>query len=372
MIDIQDKVIKNIQKNTGISINLINEVPAAKLNVNESKFSIYTAEILKTDVNVLFFRGNEIKWATNMMSRVSKVNNWNNILIVTQLKKSDRQILLEKQVAFITAEGEMFLPFLGTRLFPNQSNLQVKNEKLSPVGQRLYMFILFMLLLLEKNEQAFIKMNDKKIMDTDGVLFTFKGGQNFYDSFGRMLEINNRMSFLRAADDLIAHGLLKSSGSTLGKKYTTTLGAEKYFKAGINYLESPVGTKKLNLGMLDSQKIEIQNKSKFMKSGFTALSEVTMIEDNQWKTLVTDKVTFNSNFRDMSSIIDDFNNELKFSIQIEKYNLRFFNVLYRRVDKEYPHDIIDPLNLYLMFFNENNDVRVFGELEDMLDNVWRN
>jgi len=87
--------------------------------------------------------------------------------------------------------------------------------------------------------------------------------------------------------------------------------------------------------------------------------------------LITDRETFKSKFSDVSVYTDDFRNKPKHSIQIQKYNMDFFNAMYRRVDEEYPKDVVDPFNLYLILCNDNRDERVAYELEEMLNNIWR-
>jgi len=253
------------------------------------------------------------------------------------------------------------------KLFPNDSNSKRSTNNLSPIGQRLFMLILFMMFLLENDK---CEMNEKKVMDIKDGLFNFKGGREFYDLFGKYIDINNRTNFSRAVNDLIAHGLLKSYGYTQGKMYTAPFGSEAFFKKGIDYLADPIDKRVHNFDTLDNERI-LETKE-FLKSGFTALSRVTMISDESKQTLITDRETFKSKFSDASVYTDDFRNEPKYSIQIQKYNMEFFNVMYRRVDEEYPKDVVDPFNLYLILYKENDDERVTYELEKMLNNIWRN
>jgi len=353
-----------LKKQKGITIDLEDKLDAPLSVLDKRVSSIYTAEILHKKINLAYFEGNDFRRAVRAIPDIAETNHRDTVLMVAQLTQEDRKLLLKNQIPFVTLEGEMLLPFLGASLFPDNSNLIRSNNSLSPIGQRLYMLILFMMLLSENDK---CRLNENNVFKTDGDLLQLKGGREFYDSFGKHIKINNRTSFSRAAKDLISHDLLKSSGSTQGKIYTVPLGSKDYFKAGMDFLESPVDKK-----VFDYDSLGDVDTLQFMKSSFTALSQVTMISPEEKQTLVTDKKTFGAKFNNLDTYVDDFRNDSKFSIQIEKYDLKFFNVMYRRVDEEYLSDTVDPFNLYLMLYKENDDERVTYELEEMLNNIWRN
>jgi len=365
------------RRESGISVEIKKQLEIPMSNLDKRVSVVYRASILSREINLVDYQARNVKRAVSIIQRIRENNEFDSVIMVTQLGKDDRKFLIEKGISFITLEGEIFLPFLGTKLFPNKIKMFNDNKTLSPVGQRLYMFILMMMLMAEKNRAVFVEIGAKNILVNDLGQLVIKGGQEFYSRVGKNIGIKNRISFSRATNDLISHGLLKASGETVDRIYTYPLESRAYFEAGLEYLVSPVHEKELKFDSAVNRGIvETLDYSKLLKSGFTGLSQVTMISDNQRKTFVTDKNMFNtlSNtvIREASeSMGEPFNTDLKFLIQVQKYDLNFFNVLYRQTDKEYPGDVVDPLDLYLMMSKENYDERVDSELEDMLDNIWR-
>jgi len=365
------------RRESGISVEIKKQLEIPMSNLDKRVSVVYRASILSREINLVDYQARNVKRAVSIIQRIRENNEFDSVIMVTQLGKDDRKFLIEKGIPFITLEGEIFLPFLGTKLFPNKIKMFNDNKTLSPVGQRLYMFILMMMLMAEKNRAVFVEIGAKNILVNDLGQLVIKGGQEFYSRVGKNIGIKNRISFSRATNDLISHGLLKASGETVDRIYTYPLESRAYFEAGLEYLVSPVNEKELKFDAADNKDIvETLDYSKLLKSGFTGLSQVTMISDNRRKTFVTDKNMFNtlSNtvIRETSeSMGEPFNTDLKFLIQVQKYDLNFFNVLYRQTDKEYPGDVVDPLDLYLMMSKENYDERVDSELEDMLDNIWR-
>jgi len=365
------------RRESGVSVEIKEQLEIPMSNLDKRVSVVYRASILSREINLVDYQARNVKRAVSIIQRIRENNEFDSVIMVTQLGKDDRKFLIEKGISFITLEGEIFLPFLGTKLFPNKIKMFNDNKTLSPVGQRLYMFILMMMLMAEKNRAVFVEIGAKNILVNDLGQLVIKGGQEFYSRVGKNIGIKNRISFSRATNDLISHGLLKASGETVDRIYTYPLESRAYFEAGLEYLVSPVHEKELKFDSAVNRGIvETLDYSKLLKSGFTGLSQVTMISDNQRKTFVTDKNMFNtlSNtvIREASeSMGEPFNTDLKFLIQVQKYDLNFFNVLYRQTDKEYPGDVVDPLDLYLMMSKENYDERVDSELEDMLDNIWR-
>jgi len=365
------------RRESGISVEIKKQLEIPMSNLDKRVSVVYRASILSREINLVDYQARNVKRAVSIIQRIRENNEFDSVIMVTQLGKDDRKFLIEKGIPFITLEGEIFLPFLGTKLFPNKIKMFNDNKTLSPVGQRLYMFILMMMLMAEKKRAVFVEIGAKNILVNDLGQLVIKGGQEFYSRVGKNIGIKNRISFSRATNDLISHGLLKASGETVDRIYTYPLESRAYFEAGLEYLVSPVHEKELKFDSAVNRGIvETLDYSKLLKSGFTGLSQVTMISDNQRKTFVTDKNMFNtlSNtvIREASeSMGEPFNTDLKFLIQVQKYDLNFFNVLYRQTDKEYPGDVVDPLDLYLMMSKENYDERVDSELEDMLDNIWR-
>ncbi|MFC6176263.1 hypothetical protein ACFQAV_05395 [Companilactobacillus huachuanensis] len=374
MNNISDK-LDYFRRESGISVEIKKQLEIPMSNLDKKVSVVYCASILNREINLIDYQTRSVKRAAVIIQRIKENNELNSVVMVTQLSKDDRKFLIKQGIPFITLEGEIFLPFLGAKLFPNKIKIFNDNKTLLPVGQRLYMFILMMMLIVEKNRVAFVEMGDKNILINDLKQLVIKGGQKFYSRVGKRIGIHNRISFSRATNDLISHGLLKASGETVDRIYTYPLGSRAYFEAGLEYLVSPVNGKELKFDAVDNKDVvETLDYSKLMKSGFTALSKVTMISDDWRKTFVADKDMFNTLSDTVikktgESIVEPFNTDLQFLIQVQKYDLQFFNVLYRQADKEYPEDVVDPFNLYLMMSKENYDERVDSELEEMLDNI---
>jgi len=371
-------LLKTFRRENGIPIEVTEPMKVTLSNIERKTASVYKAHIYNQDINLIYSEGPSMRRALNVANKVRKNSSLEIVLFVAQLNKSDRALLLSESQPFITLEGETFLPFIGTRLFPNRNKMENDNYVLSPGGQRLFLFILMLMLLAEKDSKQFYETYGKSFRVTDTNVFVFKVGQEFYEDFGKDIEINNRLSFSRAANDLISHELLKASGETRNRIYTFPLGSKDYFQLGKSYLQSPVQKNELRFSSLDNTEImNTLNLSEYMKSGLTALSKVTMISDEGINVLVTSKKMISTIPESINKTSQNkkyrlFNYGTEFEIQTQRYDLNFFNVLYRRVDKNYPSNVVDPFNLYLMFLGQNNDIRVTDELETMLDNIWRN
>jgi hypothetical protein len=59
----------------------------------------------------------------------------------------------------------------------------------------------------------------------------------------------------------------------------------------------------------------------------------------------------------------------KVNLQTERYNLKIFNELFRKIYSDYRPNFVDPIHLFLMYQNSKDD-RLLGELDDLLDKIW--
>lgn len=364
--------LNNIQKKYGFPLHQIKEytVRLSQMTILDRKNThFYEGEIQGNHIVIMAVDEINIKRIRNLISKLEDTLNDQTeiVLVLTQVTKADRKQLLNGLISFITLDGEFFLPKLNIKLLPVSPLTESSEIPLTIMGQKLFILLVMDMI----NQEKSIDKNDLSYVENG--FYKFKGGSIFIEKIGKAIGINNRVSFNRAITDLIKHGLIKTVGETNDKQYYADLNSKVFFKTGERYLQSPIKNQEL-LIKYDDNSIKTFTDGTLI-SGNSALNQVTMISYDGPKTYVVNK--------DSSKLISEkYQNTLVNSnenhdspnkniiiFQTEKYNLNFFNKMFRQCSK-YPTKIVDPLHLYLMFLNSNDD-RVLGEVEELLNSIWR-
>lgn len=369
-----DRQIERINRGTGIPVTLEKKIPASTMTVLNRSDQRNTEFILgrifdKRVLYVSYFGNNELRLlAIIERLRRSQMFSLDAIVVVaTQLSAKERKLYLTNAIPFMTTNGEMFLPFIGTRLLPGlvPSMDSSVHEMFSPVEQRLALAILIAQIAFERHIFEFTVREMAPFYVEDG-LFCISGGRRFITTIGQQISIKNRATFARATTQLVERGILRYDGETKNRVYSCPYDSRSFFKRIDQFLTSPIQTS--GELRLDLDPLEIS----FLKplySGLSGLSKVTMIADeDSLKSFVINRSERKVMDYRVGDEIDE-NPEADYRLQVSKYDLKGFNELVRLVVKDYPQTVVDPFHLYTML-KEDRDERVQGEVEDLIDQVW--
>ncbi|WP_125763986.1 hypothetical protein [Levilactobacillus mulengensis] len=361
--------IMRISQEIGVSMAAGEEISSANLPLNRSDQKNTRAalgEVLDQLVFFVAYDGDRVLRPLAFMSRLKQMNpNRPVILCIAQLSTRERRTYLQNAIPFITADGETFLPFLGLRLHPRLavSSGKIPDEKFASAEQRLALTVLFAQLVLERRQDA-ENLSEMVPFKHDGDLFLMTGGQRFVSAIGERVGIKNRVTFNRAASQLVKRGLLKFSGETKNRVYSCRFNSRSFFNNIKQFLISPIqnsGSVRLNFYPEEVSEIDA------LYTGITGLAKVTMIgDDTKLKTLVVS--------RSERNLLDCWADKVSPSVtpvcvlQISRYDLNGFNWLFR-LGADYPKDVVDPIHLFTMFRNDS-DERTQGEAAELVDQIW--
>ena len=361
--------IKQISQSNGIPMSISKIIEHEDMGLNRSdqhNTSIAYGDILGKSVVFFSYEGNLTTRALIINSKIEKIINDEPIVfVVTQLSANDRRKCLEYGLSFITSDGEMFLPFIGTRLFPRsvRNNEFIIKSFFSPAEQRLALSIVIVQLIFERKKDV-KSIPELRSFSIDGDRFIIVGGQRFIGGIGEKISIKNRVTFNRAVSSLVNRGLLNYIGETSDRRYSCLFNSQQFYRKIEKYLLSPI-QESGDLVLPDIPHPITGFHPLF--SGLTGLAKVTMITDDN---ATQDYVINRSERKALDYWADNQNShqEIKCKFQISKYDLRGFNWLIRKV-LSYPNNVIDPFHLYTTFKNDNDD-RILGEAEELVDRIW--
>lgn len=362
--------VEDISRISGLTMKIEGTLDVSDLKLSRSdqrNTVIANGNIL--DFAVVFFRydGNLELRQLPIYSKIRNAFPDKHVVIVTELLSAvEKKAYVNEGISFVASNGEMFIPFVGARLFPSRFSLvqQLNKDLFTPAEQRLALMIVLVQLIFEQRNDAW-RIKELKNFSIDGDKLIITGGKAFVDSIGSKVGINTRVTFNRAANSLVNRDLLNYSGETRNRFYSCTMGSQRYFQKIEDFLTFPIQESgKLILSKFPRDNIGVSP----LKSGITALSMVTMINDNErTKSYIVDRKEQES-LQYWAESIGMEDQEPHNLIQVSKYDLKGFNWLFRLV-ADYPLDVIDPFHLYIQFKNVVDD-RIRGEVEDLLDRVW--
>jgi len=371
--------LKDLKRKYGFPLDNIQpfEIQLPNMTILDRKlFGFFRCSL--EDIHVILITIDELNISRTkiILQRTRRLirEDWEIIFVFKQLKSNERREALSNSIPFVTLDGESFIPNLNIRLYPAPNADNELDTHLTLMGQRLFMFIVMDMLSFERKNRGITFLdNEYDATKVENRIYRFNGGSNFYITIGRRIGIRNRVSFNRAANDLIKHNLIKPIGETRKREYYVPLNSRFFFKSGQKYLQSPIknmGT--LFLSPVNSVLSSVDTPPIF--SGNSALEKYTMIsydgpmvfaasssEINIISSLFPTK-SINSN-RILNSITNEY-----VIFQKEKYDLKIFSKIFSSFTK-YTSKIVDPLHLFLIF-KDSNDERILGEIEQLLDEVW--
>jgi len=314
--------IENYLKNTiGIDVTIETLLP------NKQKvlpffilqtYSLYITKLFKHQVIFLEKKDNENLTPDQYLKQTALVENAYDlpvVLILNQLEAYKRKRLIEKQIAFIVPDKQMFIPQLFIDFKEFRNTVKKRGSKLLPAAQCL----LFYHLLKEDLNEINLKTIAEKL--------------NYAP-----------MSITRAVKDFKE----KKICATKGRKEKTIVFEKKnqeLWQTTLPYLQNPIKKKIFTDNYHDL----------YIKSGINALTFYTNIADEENNCFAISTDDFNY-LRKKGKINLLQKGEGKICLEVWKYP----PVLLAQ------NNIVDPLSLYLIF-KENDDERIQMEIEPLVN-----
>lgn len=255
---------------------------------------------------------------------VRKHLNSNVVLLLTELSGYNRKRLIGNKTPFIVPGKQMYLPDLMIDLREHFKDIRInKKESLSPSSQ-----VVLLYCILNNQYSLFAK-------DLKGILpYT-------------------RMTLNRAFDELVYFELAEKARSGRNKLLNFSLSGKNLWDKTLTLFRSPVKKKVFVIG-------NIFNNVNLFRSGLSALAEYSMISEEELPSYAVEKNKYQQLLRDCR--IEEIPSSGGASAEVEIWS--------------YPPELlssnrlVDPLSLFLSL-KDNQDERIQGELEEMMENrVW--
>ena len=287
-------------------------------------FNFYRGKFLGNNVILIEPKDEHITLPT-LEKRIEAIKNNtddNTIVLYNSLSDYQRKKLINKKIAFIVLNKQMYLPFIALDLYESSKRKRDKKIiKFSTSAQVAYLYLLY------NNQDITIDELSKIIKRT-------------------------KMTASRALDELYGTKLVTYTikGETSRKNCYKRINDPQYFKIGYQYLKSPV---------LD--KIGIYNHLDIpgtFKAGLSALSDKSMINKPKHEICAMGKTIKNKMKPSFSSFIDsneNYDKEPVMQIEVWAYDP---GILSRT-------ESVDIVSLKLSLANEKNE-RIQIEIDNLI------
>lgn len=277
--------------------------------------SFYVVELKNTDKS-------DIRKLKSGMTQYEKSFGRNVAYCVSDLSSRKRDALISNGIPFIAPPGQIFLPFLGLVLQNRFPKEKTEIKKMSPLEQLLFLFLLY-------DEKSFTKA---RLADALNV---------------------TRAAVTKVTEALRSKGLITEKRS--GKEaYVSLSGSQRHcYDEAKKWMQNPV-----------SRVVYCADKaacSGFLKSGETALSEISMLSAprNEIRACYEKDVRLS-----LLELIEDDrweNNRELVRLELWKYDPGLLST----------GDIVDMISMALSL-SDTNDERVQGELQSVMeDKGWQ-
>lgn len=211
------------------------------------------------------------------------------ILIFDELRPYQRRNLVEKRIAFVVPDTQIYLPFVFVDFHENISLRKPKIEKFTPSIQCIYIAIFYQL--------------------TDEII-----ASNLSKRLGL-----SQVSVYRAISNLITLNLINEEGKATRKKFTR-ISKESFWIKGKEYLISPV-QRTMHL-------ISLPKDISYFISNESALSEMSMMNSPERRIYAIDKkdakkIDKNILFSEIDNVIKSKNDAI-YEFEVWSYNPKLF------------------------------------------------
>lgn len=256
------------------------------------------------------------------LNQIKKITDRQIVLFYKNITRYRRKSLIEKRIAFVIDDGQMYLPFLGIDLKKAQKYVEREMKKFTTPAQIAYLYFLY-----QKND----------IVNTT----------EFADKFGF-----NIMTASRALNDLYQANLItyEIGGKTRRSKEYKRVPDPDYFFKGRDYLKTPV--RKI---------VCIKTKPLgFLNAGLDALAGLSMLNPPSNPIIAVEKNKLNEEHVEIVRNKDLVKDIHLVELELWDYDPKLFS------DKSH----VDLLSLYCSL-KEETDERIEQALQEVLrDETW--
>ncbi|USS84530.1 hypothetical protein M3M35_04210 [Fructilactobacillus myrtifloralis] len=371
-----DKYIHRFEITTGLKCEykIIENNKYTPLYIKKN-FILLKINLLDTDFIALFSDNASSEDSVRAMSVIRKnFIKYPIALFSNKIREIDKKVFLNRGIPFFCSNGEMFLPFLGTRLYSFKS---INNKsRLSRYSQEIFVLLLYIIQSVNKNESKINITRYDSPINVYNNKIGFTGGDEFIKYFEKYIDIRNRSTLSRSLSELEEQSIISSIGNTRNKEYFIGLDSYSLLMNYKELLKNPLYKKKYYISEnLENEMNEFfdHNQLKdFVYVGDMALSNSSMISEHSYSEISLyqkeNKVLKDIVDASTTAKFDDWIYDLKYILQFSKYDLLKYNKFYRDfVDFSYPKKTIDPINLFLSL-DDKNDERLIDGINELVDN----
>lgn len=236
-------------------------------------------------------------------------------VVLPEISRYRRNALIEAKIAFVVPGKQLYLPFMGVYLQERFDQESVKVEQFQPATQVLFFYYLY-----KKEKNLHISQAVKDLG-------------------------YSAMTISRAAKQLVQTGYFTESKEGVQKILTAMLGRRELFEKMRPMLINPVRRKTY------IKKEDLTEE--YILAGDTAIAKLTMINDSMFRCYaVVSKQA-------MVELPAALYAQTDVQVELWKYDPKLLS----------SNGMVDPLSLAMSFADEE-DERIQGAIEELLDRFW--
>ena len=249
------------------------------------------------------------------IARIQKTENLPVVIVLPSMSRYRRDAFIEAKLPFVVPEKQMYLPFFGTYLQERFDSEEANLEKFQPAAQVLFFYYLY------------------------------QGNKDMYMSNAVKDLGYSAMTISRAAKQLVQTGFFKESKDGVQKVLTGTIEGRELFNCVRPALIDPV-RRRTSVKRADLNE-------QYLLAGDSAVAKQTMLSDSMFRCYA---VAGKQKLAELPYAMDANTDAV---VELWKYDPALLS----------KDGMVDPLSL-AMSFEDEEDERIQGAIEDMLDTLW--
>ena len=273
---------------------------------------------LGTMATLFLYPNAELDRTATLQKHIARIQKAENLPVVIELltiSRYRRDALIEAGIPFVVPEKQLYLPFIGTYLQERLDCEEVKFEKFQPATQVLFFYYLY------------------------------QGKKDMYISDAVKDLGYSAMTISRAAKQLVQTEFFKERKNGVQKILTGTIQGKELFYRVRPMLINPVRRR------TSIKRTELNEQ--YLLAGDSAVAKQTMLSDSMFRCYA---VVGKQKLEELPYAMDA-NTDVK--IELWRYDPSLLS----------KDGMVDMLSL-AMSFEDEEDERVQGAIEDMLDTLW--
>jgi len=281
------------------------------------RYDIQRATIGAVDAMFLFPKA-ELEHIAALQKHIDRIQKEAHLpiaVVLPEISRYRRNALIEAKIAFVVPGKQLYLPFMGMFLQERFDQENIKLEKLQPATQVLFFYYLY--------------RNEKELYISQAV-----------KDLGY-----SAMTISRAAKQLVQTGYFTESKEGVQKILTAALERRELFEKMRPALINPVRRR------TSVKKADITDA--YILAGDTAIAKLTMINDSMFRCYAV------AGKQAIAELPYAMHAETDVMVEQWKYDPKLLS----------RNGMVDPLSL-VMSFEDEEDERIQGAIEEMLDRFW--